>query len=55
MLIDNELRELFARKDELERKLAIVNQRINEDRAEWMRQHNIWGIREERLRKEVGL
>lgn len=55
MSIDYDLRQLFARKAALEAKLAVVNQRIKEDRAEWMRQHNVWGIREERLKKELGL
>lgn len=49
-----ELRDLFRRKAAVEAKLATINQRINEERAEWMRQNNVWGIREESLKKEVG-
>lgn len=55
LMINADLRDLFRRKDKLEERLATINRMIVENKEEWMRQHNVWGIREEQLRKEVGL
>ena len=48
-----EAREAFAERDRLETELAVVNARLANFKAQYMRETHIWGIRDECFRFEI--